>query len=80
MIQWEYKIVELSSSNTEEKLLYSMGQDGWQLCCIFFGVNCYVVPKYYFKRPIPQPSPSEKIFDDVLKEVDPGHMQVKTTS
>lgn len=72
MTQWEYKElflhrrISLSEPNEE-------GARGWELCDHTQG-------DYTFKRPIPQLSPSEKIFDDVLKEVDPGHMQVKTTS
>lgn len=69
MVQWEYKIGQRPPMS-EDLWLNAMGAEGWQLCAVVSGEGIHRNTDYYFKRPVERPSPSERIFQDVKREVE----------
>lgn len=72
MIQWDYKVTDEFDWNNVchlDDYLREHGADGWELVAISHNTHSRF-PVMIFKRPIPQPSTAEKIFNETEKDVE----------
>lgn len=71
MQQWEYRPFHKTQYDgiDEDQHMAALGKMGWECYAVIHEpeINRKV---FYFKRPIPQPSTAEKIFNKVKNEVE----------
>lgn len=53
--QWEYKIIRRSMSDEPMDEINALGRDGWEMFFYHGSAQWY---RYWFRRPLPGPSPT----------------------